>query len=355
MTERLKNINVFRSERNPIINPDDVIPSRHDFKVVGVFNCGVTRFDGEILLLMRVAEKPFNNDKKIEIVPLLDPEAGKISVKKFNKDDSSFVISDPRFIRTTSGWYLTTISHLRIARSKNGIDFIVDEEPAMSPENKYERFGMEDPRITQINGIYYISYCAVSDLNGITTCLASTTDFIEFTRYGVIFLPDNKDVAIFPEKINGKYYALSRPISTGCEARDMWISESPDFICWGNHMKLMGTRKQYWDEGSIGAGAIPFRIKEGWLEIYHGSSKINRYCLGAVLLDAGEPWKVVARTKEPIIEPEMDYEKNGFFGNVIFTCGSLYEEDKVKIYYGAADTCIAYAEIDLDDILYRLD
>ncbi|MFA5014632.1 MAG: glycosidase, partial [Actinomycetota bacterium] len=123
MIEKLKNMNVLRAERNPIINPEDVTPSRPDFKVVGVFNCGVTRFDGKILLLMRVAEKPVNNDKKIEIVPLLDLEAGKISVKEFNKDDSSFVISDPRFIRTTSGWYLTTISHLRIARSKNGIDF----------------------------------------------------------------------------------------------------------------------------------------------------------------------------------------------------------------------------------------
>lgn len=354
MIEKL-NMNVFRSGKNPIIRPEDVIPSRPDFEVAGVFNCGVIRFDGEILLLIRVAERPVNNDIKIEIVPLLDLEAGKISAKEFNKDDPSVVISDPRFIRTTSGWYLTTISHLRIARSKNGTDFTVDKKPAMSPENKYERFGMEDPRITEINGIYYISYCAVSDLNGITTCLASTTDFIEFKRHGVIFLPDNKDVAIFPEKIRDKYYALSRPISTGCEARDMWISESSDLICWGNHMKLMETRKQYWDEGSIGAGSVPFRVKEGWLEIYHGSSKINRYCLGAVLLDASEPWKVIARTKKPVMEPVMGYEINGFFGNVVFTCGSLYEEEKVKIYYGAADTSIAYAEISLEDILYQLE
>ena len=346
-------MSVFRSEKNPILVPEDIKPSRPDFKVVGVFNCGVTRFNGEILLLMRVAEKPINNNKKVELVPLLDLKTGKLSVKKFNKNDSSVGFSDPRFLRTTYGGYLTSISHLRIARSKNGTDFNIDKKPAIFPENKYERFGIEDPRITQIDGRYYISYSAVSDKIGVTTCLASTADFIKFTRLGVIFLPDNKDVAIFPEKIKGKYYALSRPVS-GYKSRDIWISRSPDLICWGNHMRLMGTRKKYWDEGSIGAGAVPFRIKEGWMEIYHGSSKINRYCLGAVLLDAEKPWKIMARSKKPIIEPEMDYELNGFFGNVIFCCGVLYEERKVKIYYGAADTCIAYAEVNLNDILYQL-
>lgn len=347
-------MDVFRSEKNPIIIPEDVKPSRPDFKVVGVFNCGVTRFNGEILLLMRVAEKPINNNKKVELVPLLDLKIGKLSVKKFNKNDSSVDFSDPRFLRTTSGGYLTSISHLRIARSKNGTDFNIDKKPAMFPENKYERFGIEDPRITQIDGMYYISYSAVSDVTGVTTCLASTADFIKFTRHGVVFLPNNKDVAIFPEKIKDKYYALSRPVSARYEARDIWISESPDLICWGKHMRLMGTRKKYWDERSIGVGAVPFRIKEGWLDIYHGSSKVNRYCLGAVLLDADEPWKIVARSKKPIIEPEMDYELKGFFDNVVFTCGVLYEEGKVKIYYGAADTCIAYAEIKLKDILYQL-
>jgi predicted GH43/DUF377 family glycosyl hydrolase len=347
-------MDIFRSEKNPIITPEDIKPSRPDLKVVCVFNCGVTRFNGEILLLMRVAEKPINNNPKKELVPLLSMETDELVVKAFNKTDSSIDFSDSRFVRTTVGEYLTSISHLRVARSKNGIDFRIDKKPAMFPENKYERFGLEDPRITHINGRYYISYNAVSDITGVTVCLASTADFNKFTRHGVIFLPDNKDVAIFPEKIKDKYYALSRPVSTKYRVGNMWISESHDLICWGNYMKLMGTRKKHWDEGGIGAGAVPFRIGEGWLEIYHGSSKVNRYCLGAVLLDADEPWKIIARSEKPIIEPEMDYELNGFFGNVIFSCGVLYEEGRVKIYYGAADTCIAYAEIKLEDILYQL-
>ena len=347
-------MNIMRSEKNPIITPKDVKPSRPDFKVVCVFNCGVTRFNEEILLLMRVAEMPINNNPKKELVPILDLKIDEVIVKEFNKTDPSIDFSDPRSVRTPTNQYLTSISHLRIARSKNGIDFKIDEKPAIFPENKYEKFGIEDPRITYIDGRYYINYSAISDMTGVTTCLASTTDFVTFTRHGIIFLPDNKDIAIFPEKIKGKYYALNRPISTEYRVNDMWISDSPNLFHWGNHMKLMSTREEYWDNKRIGCGGAPFKIEEGWMEIYHGASKSNRYCLGAVLLDAAEPWKVIARSEKPIIEPEMDYELNGFFGNVIFSCGNLYEEGKVKIYYGAADTCIAYAEIKLKDILDQL-
>lgn len=343
---------IFRSEKNPIIKPEDVKPSRPDFKVVGVFNSGVTRFGGKILLLMRVAETPINNNPKIECIPLLDLKTGKLVIKELNKSDSTIDFSDPRIIRTPSGQYLTSISHLRIARSKNGIDFEIDKKPSMFPENKYERFGIEDPRITKIDGRFYISYSAVSDITGVAVCLASTDDFITFTRHGVIFAPDNKDVAIFPERINGKYFALNRPVSAEFGVRDMWISESADLCCWGNHRRLMGARESYWDNGRIGCGAVPFRTEEGWMEIYHGSSKDSRYCLGTVLLDAHQPWKIIARSKKPIIEPEMDYELNGFFRNVIFTCGALYEQGIVKIYYGAADTCIAYAEIGLEEIQF---
>jgi len=344
-------MSVFRSNKNPIIKPEDIKPSGPDFKVVGVFNCGVTRFKREILILMRVAETPINNNLKKICVPVLNMETGKLVVKEFSRNDSTIDFSDPRIIRTPSGQYLTSISHFRAARSYNGVDFEIDEKPAMYPENKYERLGIEDPRITKIGRRYYICYSAISDITGVAVCLASTDNFTTFTRYGVIFAPDNKDVAIFPERINGKYYALNRPVSAEFGVKDMWVSESSDLVCWGNHTRLMGAREDHWDNGRIGCGAVPFRIKEGWMEIYHGASKTNRYCLGAVLLKADEPWKIIARSEKPIIEPETDYELNGFFGNVIFTCGALYEQGKIKIYYGAADTCIAYAEIKLEEIL----
>jgi beta-1,2-mannobiose phosphorylase / 1,2-beta-oligomannan phosphorylase len=346
--------NIFRSEKNPIIKPGDIEPSNPGFKIVGALNCGVTRFKGEVLLLLRIAETPINENYKKILIPLLDISKGKLDVKEFNKDDPSIDISDPRIIKTPEGNYLTSISHLRIARSKNGIDFGIDKNPAMIPENIYEIFGIEDPRITWIAGKYYITYSAISDTTGITTCLASTNDFVRFTRHGVIFSPDNKDAVIFPAKISGKYYALNRPSSSELGLKGMWISESPDLICWGNHNWLMGPGKGCWDGGRIGGGAVPFRIKEGWLEIYHGASRDNRYCLGAVLLDSDEPFKIIAKSGKPVMEPQTDYELNGYFGNVIFTCGVLYEEGRVKVYYGAADTCIAYAEIKLAHIINSL-
>ncbi len=347
-------MDVLRSGKNPIIKPEDLKPSGDDIEVAGVFNCGVTRFKDEVLLLLRVAEKPVNYDKEKISVPVLDLKTGKISVKKFNKSDSSIDFSDPRFLRTIYGNYLTSISHFRTAKSKNGIDFDIDSGPALFPENEYERAGIEDPRITFLNGKYYISYVAVSDIEGITTCMASTDDFKKFKRHGVIFMSDNKDMVIFPEKIKGKYYALSRPVSCEFCRADIWISESEDLISWGAHRRLMGTRKGNWDSSRIGAGAVPFKIKEGWLEIYHGATEANRYCIGAVLLDKEEPWKVIARCRKPVMEPEMDYEKEGFYSDVVFTCGVLYEEDKIKIYYGAADSSIAYAEVNLSDIISGL-
>lgn len=346
---------VTRYASNPIIKPEDVKPSRPDFKVVCVFNAGVTRVNGEVLLLMRVAEIPVNDDRMVELAPVFNTDMGKLEIKKFDKSDKGIDFSDSRFVRTGDEQYLTSISHFRIARSSDGLNFNIDEVPAMFPANEYEKFGIEDPRITFIDGKYFINYSAISNTTGVTTCLASTSDFKTFDRHGVIFTPDNKDIAIFPEKINGKYYAFNRPASAEYKLRDMWISESPDLVCWGNHKRLMSARKGYWDDGRIGCSAVPFLIEEGWLEIYHGASKEDKYCLGAALLDKNEPWKVLARTKQPIIEPETEYELKGFFGNVIFNCGVLFEEGRVKIYYGAADTCIAYGETGIKDILGLLE
>ena len=341
---------VYRASENPIISPENVKPSRPDFEVVCAFNAGVTKVAGDVLLLLRVAEIAGSYDPKVAKVPFLDHITGEIVVKEFDVDDPDVDISDTRFVRVPGMQYLSSISHFRVARSSDGINFDIEEKPAMQAANLYEMYGIEDPRITQIGDTYYINYSAISPLGGVSTCLASTKDWKNFQRHGVIFTPDNKDVAIFPEKINGKYYALNRPASALFGFRDMWISQSTDLICWGNHRHLMTAGKN-WDDGHVGCSAPPFLIEEGWLEIYHAASSSGRYCLGAVLLDKNDPSKILARSTEPIMEPETDYELNGFYGNVIFTCGVIYQEGKVRIYYGAADTCMGYAHIKLSDIM----
>ena len=117
---------------------------------------------------------------------------------------------------------------------------------------------------------------------------------------------------------------------------------------------MMGLIDGRWDEQKIGAGAVPVMIEQGWLEVYHGADRDNRYSLGAVLLDRYEPWKVIARSDTPILKPQAEYETGGFFGGVVFTCGLLCEDDTLKIYYGAADTSICYAEMPLADVLANL-
>jgi predicted GH43/DUF377 family glycosyl hydrolase len=347
-------MSVLRWPQNPIITPGDVKPSRDDFEVIGTFNAAATRFNEQVILLLRVAERPISTHPDIIYAPIYDVEKKQIVLKEFSKDDSANDFSDPRLIIRANETYLTSISQLRVARSSDGVNFEIEDTPGLAAQTEYETFGLEDARISLIDGTYYINYVAVSPA-GVATALASTNDFVNFHRHGIIFCPDNKDVVIFPEKVNGKFYAIHRPASGLFQKNDMWFAESNDLICWGNHRYLMGPSTKGWDCDKIGAGAVPVRIEAGWLEIYHGVDNNQRYCLGAVLLDADKPWKVLARSTEPIFEPAEDYECSGFFGNVVFTCGLLCEQDKLKIYYGAADTSICYTQLDLQDVLVSLD
>lgn len=343
----------FRCSQNPIIAPKNVKPSREDFEIIGVLNAGVTQLDDEIILLVRVAERPINNNPDIALTAVYDVDKKQLEIMEFPRSDRETDFSDPRLIIKGGQTYLTSVSHLRIARSKNGINFTIDDAPAISAVNEYETFGVEDPRISLIDDKYYIHYVAVSPF-GVVTCLASTVDFADFNRYGVIFAPENKDVAIFDEKVSGKFYALHRPVSPLFGRQDIWLAESPDLLTWGNHRRLFGPGPGSWDEAKVGAGAVPFRIEQGWLEVYHGVDRNNRYCLGAVLLDGQEPWKVLARSKDPVFEPEANYECEGFFGNVVFSCGLLQADDTLRLYYGAADTTVCYAELSLEQIVDSL-
>jgi predicted GH43/DUF377 family glycosyl hydrolase len=251
--------------------------------------------------------------------------------------------------------WLTSVSHLRVARSSDGIHFQVERAPTLSPATPYESFGIEDPRITLIDGIYWINYSAVSQ-HGIATALASTIDFRTFHRHGIIFPPNNRDVTIFPDRIEGRHVALHRPMPEGIGQPAMWAAASSDLVSWGEHRLVASAREGSWDDAKIGGGAVPFPVrtdgKNAWLAIYHGvTSSPLTYSLGALLLDARDPSRVIGRSREPILSPEAPYEREGFFGGVVFTCGLLADGDLVRIYYGAADGVTAVADLSLEEIL----
>jgi len=213
-----------------------------------------------------------------------------------------------------------------------------------------ETYGIEDCRVTQIDDTYYLTYSAVSE-NGVGVALQTTKDWKEFKRYELILPPHNKDCTFFCEKIDGKFAVLHRPVGADIGGPFIWYSTSPDLIHWGNHKCIARTRVGEWDCQRIGAGAAPIRTDKGWLEIYHGCNDESRYCLGALLLDFDDPTKVIARSKEPIMEPIAEYEQKGFFGNVVFTNGHIIDGDTVNIYYGASDTVICLATISINEIL----
>ncbi|MFH5185187.1 glycoside hydrolase family 130 protein [Paenibacillus sp. TAB 01] len=353
--ETTTKINITRHIKNPLITPKDVKPLRDDFTVECVFNAGVARYKDEVILLLRVAERPKQEDANKLRVPILRQKGDtfEVDIHTLDRSDAAYDFSDPRKVKQKdidTYVYLTSMSHLRLARSKNGVDFVVEEKAFIFPSNRYEAFGTEDSRITLLDGVYYINYTAVSD-KGITTALAKTTDFESVERMGIIFTTENRDVTIFPEKIGGQYFALHRPVPKQIGRAEMWTATSPNLTHWGEHQFLMGV-DSVWESLKIGGGAVPFKTEKGWVEIYHGADRTNRYSLGAVLLDLEDPNKIIAKTKEPILEPEAIYEVEGFFGNVVFTDGVLFEDNIVKIYYGGADNVIALAEIHIEE-LYR--
>lgn len=341
-----------RYKNNPILAPKNLKASEDNLKIECLLNPGVFKFDNKIWLLVRVAERPEQKDGIISF-PVLT-STGKTEVIEIPLNHPDLDTSDPRILKYKGENYLTTISHLRLLYSENGVDFFESNNyPALHGDGKYESFGIEDCRVSQIDDTYYLTYTMVSS-NGVGVGLRTTKDWKKFEKKGMILSPHNKDCAIFEEKINEKYYALHRPSSPELGGNYIWIAESFDAVHWGNHQCIAKTRENKFDSKRLGAGASPIKTKNGWLTIYHGATLENRYCLGVILLDLENPSIVIARSEEPIMVPLESYEKTGFFGEVIFTNGHIVDGDQIHIYYGAADEFVGLATFSIKEILKTL-
>ena len=246
------------------------------------------------------------------------------------------------------------------AVSNDGYNFKVDATPFMTPTTKgifkeYEAFGIEDPRISYIDGEYLITYSAYSP-HGVRIGLAKTKDFKSVERFSLITEADYRNVVIFPEKFNGLYARLDRPHSE-ISPWAIWISYSPDLRYWGDSELIMNPVKYHWDEMKIGPGATPIKTPQGWLHIYHGvfpTMAGSVYRLGVALHDLKNPAKIVAVGDEWILQPEKTYEITGYVPNVVFTCGAIPEPDgSVKIYWGGADTVMCVGTAKIEELVYH--
>lgn len=341
-----------RFKQNPLVRPQDVKPSMEGMTVECLLNPGVFRFDKKIWLLVRVAERPVQKEGYVSF-PIYN-QSGEIEILQFKKNDPDLDLKDPRVIRYKGEEYLTTLSHLRLMCSTDGKSFHEPEdyEPIFG-KDPLEAYGIEDCRVTEMGGVFYLTYTMVSSF-GVGVGLIQTRDWKHFDRKGMIFPPHNKDCAIFEEKIRDKYFALHRPSSPQLGGNYIWIAESPDLIHWGHHKCIATTRKNMWDSARVGAGCSPIRTPRGWLAIYHGADENHRYSLGALLLDIKDPAIVIGRSDFPLMEPTAPYELKGFFGNVVFTNGHLVNGDNIRLYYGASDEVICGAELSIQEILNSL-
>lgn len=387
-----------RLDNNPILTSAEVAPSQAALEVVSVFNAAAAQVGDETILLLRVAERPramtgllaatariLDLDaphERLEPAPpgtlgedvigiaFLDPatEPPRVVVAYVRKDLPGLDVSDPRSIQVTKPPakpgvrpevrdYLTQISHLRVARSTDGAHFVVERLPAVAPSDSFEEYGCEDPRATLIDGVWHITYVSVGSV-GITTSRLTTTDFRSFDRRGLMFLPDHKDVVLFPDRVQDRYVALTRPMpSSFNRVLGIWIAFSDDLVGWGGHRPLALPRPGMWDAVRTGAGTVPFRVPEGWLELYHGVDSEGKYAMGGLLLDAQDPTRVIARSPEPILTPDHEYEQSGFYRNTVFSCGHVPLDkggNRIRMYYGAADSCLAAADFDVKEIVASL-
>ncbi|MBP2642726.1 MAG: glycosidase related protein [Firmicutes bacterium] len=254
-------------------------------------------------------------------------------------------------------------SHLTKAVSEDGVaNWQIDGFPTMEADplnHPEELWGIEDPRIIWIAelGKWAIIYTAYSR-GGPLVAMALTDDFVRFDRLGPIMPPEDKDAALFPRRINGKWALIHRPIAANyVPGAHMWLSYSDDLVNWGDRRVLMYARGgAWWDGEKIGLAAPPLETAEGWLLFYHGVKKTasgSIYRMGLALLDLEDPFKVRNRSDEWVFGPTERYEREGDVDDVVFPSGWVLDEKKglLKMYYGTADSCIAVATASLSDLL----
>ena len=233
--------------------------------------------------------------------------------------------------------------------------------PVLSPSADWEEFGCEDPRIIPFEGTFLITYTAFSR-RGPRIALASTKDFSDFQKFALVGPDrDDKDCVIFPERIDGKIALLHRlqlkvqiAYFDGLESLIKSHSFWREYVTHFDDYEVMRP-KFPWEERKVGVGPPPIKTDRGWLVIYHGVSADRVYRAGAMLLDLDEPRKVLARTREPILEPEMEFEKKGVVRNVVFPDGAVIENGELLSYYGGADRVCCVASAPIDEFLDELE
>lgn len=274
-----------------------------------------------------------------------------------------------------------------LATSENGFSFTREcDKPVFSPADEECDGGcVEDPRIVKIDDYYYMTYAARAfapgrywlptfkeertqwfkpqketvpafyRINHTVTYLAITKDFKNYRRLGRITDSriDDRDVVIFPRKINDKFVRINRPNKLDGKYY-MDISFSDDLLEWDNEEVLYKGYEE-WESMKVGASCPPIEVDEGWLLIYHAVDKKDEiYRVGLLLLDKNDPRKIIGRTKDYVMEPDEPYELSGLYNGCVFPTGAVLKDDTLFVYYGCGDKVISVATGDIKEIINEL-
>jgi beta-1,2-mannobiose phosphorylase / 1,2-beta-oligomannan phosphorylase len=279
----------------------------------------------------------------------------------------TYNVFNPAVIHHNDLWHmfyraqgLDWISRIGYAVSQDGIHWNRLRCPVFEPQDETDARGVEDPRVVEIEGSFYMTYTAYGNAvprgvkpthsgGGILPMIARSTNLITWKRLGPIVRgEDNKDHVFFPRKINGRFAALHR------RHPQVWLAYSDDLLHWREQdmSVIYGPRPEsHWDSQSVGNNGVPIETPEGWLVLNHGYTSDHIYRLGVVLLDLDDPTKVIRRPLEPIFWPREIWELRGDVPNVVFSCANPVVDGKVYVYYGGADHVIGLATCSLSDLL----
>lgn len=266
-------------------------------------------------------------------------------------------------------------SYIGYAESRDGIHFERREQPFISPDQNYDRHGCEDPRITLLNDTFYITYTAIDapienslSLPKTRIALATTKDFITVKKHGIIGPPVNsKAAAFFPERVNGEKFGLALTMSADSTLSHVAVRYDdsieaflqPSCASWDNFLKTNHEttllKTEPWLHRGPELGAPPIKTDRGWLFIFSAESMSDTWTMSAALADIDEPHKLIARIPGYLLQPVMDYEREGIAPNVAFPSAAVIVEDELYVYYGCADTVIGLATCKLTKLLDYLD
>lgn len=302
-------IRLKRLSEAPILSP-----TRRRWESAAVFNPGALYENGLFHLFYRGVNHPFN-----------------LTTEKPRREDKS-------------------VSAIGYAVSTDGVSFARFDKPVFTGVGRQEAWGVEDPRVTRIDDTYYMVYTAFGGRNwyDYRPALCTSRNLVHWEEHRVLLDEPNKDAALFPERIGGRYVLLHR------REPHIWIAFSWDLVNWTDHQIIMRTLPGGWESTKIGSAGPPHKTAAGWVLFYHGVDASRVYRLGVALLDRNDPTKVLARQATPILEPETAWERHGLVPEVVFSCGSVERDGAYFVYYGGGDSCIGVAAVDKHALLADL-